>query len=574
MKRLSKMISSIFKLQLLCFLLLIIASLIACGSDGDSAGGGDTPVVNNGNPTNNINNSNNTNNTNNSTGLNNVTISGSEILSDSSSVVSCDGSTVGKLFIISSSQQLLVCTGAYYELIDPLALENQGISTINWLGPLASAPVTPAVSDAYFNTSESRAYVYTGNRSGAGWTALPTLYQGMRAITTAADLPICDSVIEGHVFYVIDVDEFQYCDGTNYATIDVSEEKFTISVTTTGLSGGTLVLKNNEVDELSIAADGTSSFSTTLSKALSYKVKVASHPAGQVCYFVENSESKAFAAGYLSGNITLTVNCESSMAEATYEKFSIDNYDGDYYDERPENNAYVKVTLDATGLSTVQDGSLFVFNVYDSNSIAFAKIFGAFDSSKKYTDYLIYSIDWQIDTSTNILLKPGVYRGYLAIDDDADFIYENGEATQLVTFVVYEGATNITLKITDSNTEPGILNGFEVSGFTTVQVPDNSSLFCNYLDPIGRDYTDITQRYPENVVGFNHFQSMFASGAMTAPATLPFPMKPGTYDLVCIIDGNSNNQLDDGEYYYYIENFVPSAVTISLTQTDFQLFSN
>ena len=57
----------------------------------------------------------------------------------------------------------------------------------------------------------------------------------------------------------------------------------TVGGAVTGLSGGTLVLRNNGVDELTIVADGPFAFPTRLLDGSSYDVTVASAPAGQVC---------------------------------------------------------------------------------------------------------------------------------------------------------------------------------------------------------------------------------------------------------------------------------------------------
>src|SRR5690606_25612577 len=58
---------------------------------------------------------------------------------------------------------------------------------------------------------------------------------------------------------------------------------FSIGGTVTGLTGSGLVLQNNGVDDLSIAADGPFTFATAIATTAAYNVTVLTQPSAQVC---------------------------------------------------------------------------------------------------------------------------------------------------------------------------------------------------------------------------------------------------------------------------------------------------
>lgn len=79
----------------------------------------------------------------------------------------------------------------------------------------------------------------------------------------------------------------------------------TIGGTVSGLTG-TLVLRNNGGDDLTIASDGTFAFSTSLGTGVGYAVSIATQPANQICA-VTNGTGTTGAA-----NITnVTVTCDA-----------------------------------------------------------------------------------------------------------------------------------------------------------------------------------------------------------------------------------------------------------------------
>lgn len=88
---------------------------------------------------------------------------------------------------------------------------------------------------------------------------------------------------------------------TNVA-VTCSTHTYTIGGSVTGLSG-TVVLQNNNADDLTINSNGNFTFATAVNGASTYEVSVLSHPAGQYCLVTNDS-------GTASGNVTnVTVSC-------------------------------------------------------------------------------------------------------------------------------------------------------------------------------------------------------------------------------------------------------------------------
>src|SRR6267378_1380769 len=90
---------------------------------------------------------------------------------------------------------------------------------------------------------------------------------------------------------------------------------FTISVTVSGLAGTGLVLADNTTDKLTITANGTSAFASTVAKGGSYAVTVQTQPSNptQTC-----AASPSTASGSnISANVTATVSCTTNPDTAT-----------------------------------------------------------------------------------------------------------------------------------------------------------------------------------------------------------------------------------------------------------------
>ena len=84
----------------------------------------------------------------------------------------------------------------------------------------------------------------------------------------------------------------------------------TVSVggTVTGLTGS-LILRNNGLDDLSLSADGAFTFSTSLDRGVAYAVTVATQPANQACSVTHGTGTTG------TTNVTdVAVNCSSTAA--------------------------------------------------------------------------------------------------------------------------------------------------------------------------------------------------------------------------------------------------------------------
>ncbi|MCR9141099.1 MAG: hypothetical protein NXI24_02525 [bacterium] len=90
-------------------------------------------------------------------------------------------------------------------------------------------------------------------------------------------------------------------------TVTCAQTAFVVSATVTGLVG-TLVLQNNGGDNLTITADGSHSFATTLANAATYAVTVLSRPSAQVCT-VTGGDDAAGGGTISSMNESVTVTC-------------------------------------------------------------------------------------------------------------------------------------------------------------------------------------------------------------------------------------------------------------------------
>jgi len=90
-------------------------------------------------------------------------------------------------------------------------------------------------------------------------------------------------------------------------TITCSVTTYTVGGSVTGLNG-TLILQNNDGDDLTITADGPFTFATALADGSAYNVTILTQPAGQTC-------SVAHGGGTLSGtDITdVTITCSLNV---------------------------------------------------------------------------------------------------------------------------------------------------------------------------------------------------------------------------------------------------------------------
>lgn len=92
--------------------------------------------------------------------------------------------------------------------------------------------------------------------------------------------------------------------------VTCTQTAFLVSATVSGLVG-TLVLRNNGGDDLTITANGTQSFATTLANAATYAVTVFNRPSNQIC--VVSGGDDAVGGGTISSmNESVTVTCTTN----------------------------------------------------------------------------------------------------------------------------------------------------------------------------------------------------------------------------------------------------------------------
>lgn len=89
---------------------------------------------------------------------------------------------------------------------------------------------------------------------------------------------------------------------------------YAVGVTVSGLAGSGLVLADNVTDKLTITANGTFTFATTVAKGGSYAVTVQTQPSNptQTC-----AVSPTTGSGTATANVTATVSCTTNPVTAT-----------------------------------------------------------------------------------------------------------------------------------------------------------------------------------------------------------------------------------------------------------------
>ena len=87
------------------------------------------------------------------------------------------------------------------------------------------------------------------------------------------------------------------------ATCAPAGGNFTISVATTGLTSGSLVVQDSKSDSLTFTTNNTQTFATSYASGSTYSVTVVTQPAGLTCTLSSNS------SGTISSNVTVTATC-------------------------------------------------------------------------------------------------------------------------------------------------------------------------------------------------------------------------------------------------------------------------
>jgi hypothetical protein len=98
---------------------------------------------------------------------------------------------------------------------------------------------------------------------------------------------------------------------TMSAVAPAAAANFTLSVTVTGLTSGTLVMQDNKTDTLNFTTNTTQTFTQTYASGASYTVRVKTQPAGQTCTLSSN------ATGSITANTTVTATCSTTSTNDT-----------------------------------------------------------------------------------------------------------------------------------------------------------------------------------------------------------------------------------------------------------------
>jgi hypothetical protein len=86
---------------------------------------------------------------------------------------------------------------------------------------------------------------------------------------------------------------------------------YAISVAVSGLTSGTLVMRDNQVDTLNFTTNATETFAKTFISGASYQVAVKTQPSGQTCTVGSN------AKGTITSNLTVAVTCAPNTTNFT-----------------------------------------------------------------------------------------------------------------------------------------------------------------------------------------------------------------------------------------------------------------
>lgn len=172
-----------------------------------------------------------------------------------------------------------------------------------------------------------------------------------------------DGVLDGADAFPLDATESVDTDGDGIGDNSdpnptVPDYPYTIGGSVSGLSG-TLVLQNNSGDDLSVSANGSFSFATTVADAASYNVTIATQPASQTC-------SVSSGSGTVSGAsvTTVSVSCADNPPNSYTTGGTLSGLNGSLV---MQNNGSDDLTLTADGSFTfatpVEEGQSYAVTV-------------------------------------------------------------------------------------------------------------------------------------------------------------------------------------------------------------------
>ena len=191
---------------------------------------------------------------------------------------------------------------------------------------------------------------------------------------------------------------------------------YTVGGTVSGLSG-TLILQNNNADDLTVSANGAFTFSTSVDDSSTYSVTVLAHPNNQICNISNGS-------GVVNGGEvnSIVVECRDYVAYVTTDNGLSISTDGG-------SNFTNKTTLNGLGGNLVQDVLVFDNTVYVSAVVGGLSI--STDGGNNFT----------FKTTANGLGSNSVFG--MAVSDNTLYASTNGGLS-----ISTDGGNNFTNKTT------------------------------------------------------------------------------------------------------------------------------
>ncbi|MEO7501407.1 MAG: beta-propeller fold lactonase family protein [Gemmatimonadaceae bacterium] len=277
----------------------------------------------------------------------------------------------------------------------------------------------------------------------------------------------------------------------------------TIGVSVSGLTGSGLVLQNNGGNDLSIASDGTFTFTSAVAQGAAYAVTVRTQPVGQTCT-VSDGSGTAGSANVTAVKVACTTTVAVTISGFVYVTSAID----------PGNN-----TISAYGINTA-NGSLIPIagspfatgGIPDGVAVSPSGKFLVVPNETTQ-NVSVYAIN----ANTGVLAPvPGSPFAGVAGGSPADAVFDRSGA---FLYVVNSSTNNLTVYAVDINTGVLTLRNPPV----TVGVQPQSLA----VDPSGK-YLLVANGGSNNV-------SVFAidatTGALTTVAGSPFDAGRFAYDI-------------------------------------------
>ena len=224
---------------------------------------------------------------------------------------------------------------------------------------------------------------------------------------------------------------------TCIAPVITNTPTYTVGGTVSGLTSGTLVLKNNNGDDLTISANSTSfTFATALASGATYAVTAGTQPSRLACDITNNTGTIA------SANVTgVSITCSEGGGDSST---TVSLSTGKFIDSAVAGLSYTTTsqsgTTDANGSFQYKSGETVTFKLYGQQILATPghSTLTPFDTS---------------NTSLNVDYSINLIRFLMAIDTDSN--PNNG-----ITLPVFTGtlAINFNQNLYDFETNTSVIN--------------------------------------------------------------------------------------------------------------------